>query len=50
MCCSVNGSVCFVCYVFVKCLKQFPICLSVVVILLLMVMEVFSVGWSCSVG
>ena len=42
MCCSVNGSVCCV---FVNCLvKQFTICLAVVVILLLNVMEVFSVG------
>ena len=47
MCCSVNGSVCLVCCVFdsvVKCLvKQLEICLGVVVILLLIVMEVFSV-------
>ena len=40
MCCSVNVSVCLVCCVFVNCLvKQF-----VVVILLLNVMDVFSVG------
>ena len=33
MCCSVNGSVCLVCCVFVNCLvKQFSICLCVVVI------------------
>ena len=32
LCCSVNGSVCFVC-----CVKQFAICLAVVVILLLTV-------------
>ena len=33
MCCSVNGSVCLVCCLFVNCLvKQFAICLSVVVI------------------
>ena len=45
MCCSVNGSVCLVCCVFVNCLvKQFAICLGVVVILLLNVMEVFGVG------
>ena len=45
MCFSVNGSICFVCCVFVNCLvKQFAICLGVVVILLLNVMEVFSVG------
>ena len=45
MCCSVNGSVCFVCCVFVNGLvKQFAICLCVVVILLLNVMKVFSVG------
>ena len=35
----------------VNCLvKQFAICLDVVAILLLNVMEVFSVGWRCSVG
>ena len=45
MCCSVNGSVCLVCCEFVNCLvKQFAICLGVGVILLLIVMEVFSVG------
>ena len=44
-CCSVNGSVCLVCCVFVNCLvKQFVICMSVLVILLFNVMEVFSVG------
>ena len=45
MCCSVNGSVCLVCLtVFVNCLvKQFAICLGVVVILLLNVMVLFSV-------
>ena len=33
MCCYVNGSVCLVCCVFVNCLvKQFAICLGVVVI------------------
>ena len=46
--CSVNGSVCllFACLtVFVNCLvKEFAICLGVVAILLLNVMEVFSVG------
>ena len=31
MCCSVNGSVCLVCCVFVNCLIQFAICLSVVI-------------------
>ena len=37
-------SVCFVCCVFVNCLvKQFAMCLGVVAILLLNVMEVFSV-------
>ena len=47
MCCYVNGSVSLVCCVFENCLmKQFAICLSVVVILLLNVMEVFSVGRS----
>ena len=46
MCCSVNGSVCLVCLTgCVNCLvKQFAICLGVVVIFLLNVMEVFSVG------
>ena len=45
MCWSVNGSVCLVSCVSVNCLvKQFAICLVVVVILLLNVMEVFSVG------
>ena len=45
MCCSVNGSVCLVCCVFVNCLvKQFAMCLGVVDILLLNVMDVFSVG------
>ena len=44
MCCSVNGAVCLVCCVFVNCLvKQFAICLGVVAILLLDVMELFSV-------
>ena len=45
MCFSVNGYVSLVCCVFVNCLvKQFAICLGVVDILLLNVMEVFSVG------
>ena len=44
MCCSVNVSVCFVCFVFANCLvKQFAMCLGVVAILLLNVMDVFSV-------
>ena len=44
LCCPVNGSVCFVCCVFVKCLgKQFAICLGVQVILLLNVMELLCV-------
>ena len=45
MCCSDNGYVRLVCLtVFVNCLvKQFAICLGVVVILLLNVIEVFSV-------
>ena len=44
-CCSVNGSVCLVCCVFVNCLvKELEICLCVVVILLLNVMEVFCVA------
>ena len=42
--CAVNVSVCFVCCVFVNCLvKQFVMCLGVVAILLLNVMDVFSV-------
>ena len=45
MCCSVNGSVCLVCCVFVNCfVKQFAMYLGVVAILLLNVMDVFSVG------
>ena len=46
MCCSVNGYVCVACLtMFVNGLvKQFEICLDVVVILLLNVMEVFSGG------
>ena len=44
LCCPVNGSVCFVCCVFVNYLvKQFAICLGVLVILLLNVMELLSV-------
>ena len=44
VCCSVNVYVCFVCYLFVNCLvKQFAISVGVVVILLLNVMDVFSV-------
>ena len=40
----VNVSVCFVCCVFVNCLvKQFAMCVGVVAILLLNVMDVFSV-------
>ena len=43
--CSVIGSVCLVCCVFVnRLVTPFAICLGVVVILLLNVMEVFSVG------
>ena len=43
--CSVGGSICLVCCVFVNCLvKQFAVCLGLVAILLLNVMEVFSVG------
>ena len=42
MCCSVNGSVCLVCLTVL--VKQFALCLGVVVNLLLNVMEVFSVG------
>ena len=45
MCCSVNVSVCFVCCMFVNSLvKQYAMCLGVVAILLLNVMDVFSVG------
>ena len=46
LCCSVNGSVCLACLTgFVNCLvKEFAMCLGVVVILLLNVMELFSVG------
>ena len=49
MCCSVNGSIVVLCgaylTVFVNCLvKQFALCLGVVSILLLNVMEAFSVG------
>ena len=45
MCCSVNGYVCLVCCMFVNGLvKQFSICLGVVVISLFNVMEVFSMG------
>ena len=48
MCCSVNGSACLVCFVFDSVcellVKQVAICLCVVAILLLNVMEVFSVG------
>ena len=47
ICCSVNGAVSLVCCVFdsVNCLvNQFAICFGVVDILLLNVMEVFSVG------
>ena len=45
-CCSVNLSVCLVCFtVFGKCLvKQFAICLGVVAVLLMNVIEVFSMG------
>ena len=44
LCSSVNGSVCFVCCVFVNCLvKQFAICLGVFVILLLNGMELLRV-------
>ena len=43
MCCSVNGSVCLVCCVFDSVCVLFAMCLSVVDILLLNVMDVFSV-------
>ena len=47
LCCYVNGSVCFVCCVFDSVcelmMKQFAMCLVVVTILLLNVIEVFSV-------
>ena len=43
LCCPVNGSVSFLCCVFVNCLlKEFAICLVVFVILLLNVMELMS--------
>ena len=43
--CSVGVSVCLVCCVFVNCLvKQFAMCLGVIAILLLHVINVFSVG------
>ena len=46
--CSVNGSVCLVCCVFVNCLvKQIAMCLGVVAVLLLNVMDVFSVEVLC---
>ena len=45
LCLSVNGSVRFMCCVFVNCLvKQFAICLNVFDILLLNVMDLFSVA------
>ena len=45
LCCSVNESVCLVCWVFANCLvKKFAIFLGVVLIFLLSVMEVLSVG------
>ena len=44
LCCPVNGSVCFLCCVFVNSLmKQFAKCLGVFVILLLNVMELLTV-------
>ena len=44
LCCSVNGSVCFVCWVFVNCLvKQLATSLAVFAILLLNVMDLLSV-------
>ena len=51
MCCSINGSVCLVCCVFVNCLvEKFAICLGVVVILLLNVMDVVCVGGGALFG
>ena len=48
MCCPVNGSVCLVCCMFDSVCElfgeQFAMCLGVVAILLLNVMDVFSVG------
>ena len=48
LCCSINGSVCLGCCVLdsvCECLvKQFAMCLGVVAVLLLNVMDVFSVG------
>ena len=50
LCCPVNGSVCFVCCMFVNCLlKQFVICLGVCYF----VVEcdgVVEPGWRCSIG
>ena len=44
LCCPGNGSVCFICCMFVNCLeKQLAICFGVFVILLLNVMELLSV-------
>ena len=43
LCCSINGSVCFVCCVFDSVVKQFAICLGVFAILLLHAMDLLSV-------
>ena len=43
VCCSVNVSVCFVCCVFDSVCELFAMCLGVVAILLLNIMDVFSV-------
>ena len=54
LCCSVNVSVCLVCCVLdsvCECLvKQFAMCLGVVAVLLLNVMDVFSVGVGALLG
>ena len=45
LCCSVNGSVCLICCVFVIwLLKQFAMCLGVVALLLVNDMDVLVVG------
>ena len=51
VCCSVYVSICFVCCVFDNCLvKQFAMCLCVVAILLLNVLEVFSLCGGALLG
>ena len=51
LCCSVNGSVCFVCCVFDSVCELFGETIrNMFVILLLNVMELLSVVWRCSIG